>query len=273
VDLAVLAAAPAEVVELEEVTSRESLSLFGEQILARIPHNPEEVFEEVARDYGHVFGGDLVAVILYGSAARGEYVKGVSDINFLLVVSEEGMRRLGRCLEVADRWRKRAVAVPLFMTREYIASSLDSFPIEFINMQRYHKVIQGEDVLVGLQFDKSNLRLQLERETKGKALHLWQSYLAFGRDKKALRRVLLASLTSLTSIFVGILYYKDQPIPDTSAAVIRSVTDVFELDGSLFDKLRALRGEEWKGYRTQLVDLTEAYLHEMEKIYKIVDAM
>ena len=42
---------------------------------------------------------------------------------------------------------KKRSARPLFMDTNYISSSLDSFPIEFLNMRGCFKVLLGEDVL------------------------------------------------------------------------------------------------------------------------------
>ena len=52
--------------------------------MAKIPVKPEEIFEEIISDYISIFGENLLSIILYGSAARGEYVKKKSDINLLI---------------------------------------------------------------------------------------------------------------------------------------------------------------------------------------------
>jgi len=49
---------------------------------------------QVADDYRRVFGQDIVSVILYGSALTADYVPGKSDLNLMIVLSEEGIHRL-----------------------------------------------------------------------------------------------------------------------------------------------------------------------------------
>ena len=56
--------------------------------MARIPDKPEEIFQEIILDYKVIFGPDLVSIILYGSGARGEYIPKKSDINFLILLTE-----------------------------------------------------------------------------------------------------------------------------------------------------------------------------------------
>lgn len=103
--------------------------------MTRIPDKPQDIFITLTEDYKKAFGNDLVSLIVYGSAAAGYYVKGKSDINLLVILTAEGMERLEDSLPVVKNWRKRSVAVPWVMTREFIWKSLDCYPIEFLNLQ------------------------------------------------------------------------------------------------------------------------------------------
>ena len=40
--------------------------------------------------------------------------------------------------------------------------------MEFLNFKLVHHTLYGEDLLAGLEIDKKDLRLQCERELKGK---------------------------------------------------------------------------------------------------------
>src|SRR5690606_15091634 len=132
----------------------------------------------------------------YGSGARGDYVPGKSDINFLVVLAREGPGDLEKALPLVPKWRKRAVAVPLFMTKALIDSSMDVYPVEFLNMKRHYVVAFGEDVLQGLLFDKKALRLQCERELKGKVMLLRSGFLSTADRAEDLRRLMAASITA-----------------------------------------------------------------------------
>ena len=35
--------------------------------MAKVPKNPEEIFEEFRDDFKNVFGSDLISIILYGA--------------------------------------------------------------------------------------------------------------------------------------------------------------------------------------------------------------
>jgi len=111
-------------------------------------NKPEEMFSNITEDYKKIYGDDLTSIILYGSAAGKDYRPGKSDLNFIIVLSEEAIDRLGEAVETVSRWRKKNVATPLFMTKSYISSSLDSYPLEFLNMRNGYVLVYGEDVQV-----------------------------------------------------------------------------------------------------------------------------
>ncbi|MFC1820651.1 hypothetical protein ACFLZG_06160, partial [Thermodesulfobacteriota bacterium] len=75
--------------------------------------DPKEIFPEIMDDYKGIFGKDLISIILYGSAAGRDYRPGKSDINFMIVLSEEGIENIDRAFKIVTKWEKRKVAVPL----------------------------------------------------------------------------------------------------------------------------------------------------------------
>ena len=66
---------------------------------------------------------------------------------------------------------------PLFMTKRNMDMSLDSFPIEWLEIQERHLLLEGEDVVGTLEVPQTYLRLQCEHELRGKLIQLRQAYL------------------------------------------------------------------------------------------------
>ena len=127
--------------------------------MAKAPKEPKEVFEEFVSDCKKIFGDDLVSIILYGSAAEGNYRPGKSDINFLVVLTEDGIDALDRALKKTGKWRKRNIATPLFLSGQYIQTSVDAYPLEYLNFQRHYQVVFGRDVLRDLMVDLSLIHI------------------------------------------------------------------------------------------------------------------
>ena len=209
--------------------------------MSKIPKTPQEVFPEIVEDLKGIYGEALQSVILYGSGARGEYVAGKSDINFLVVLAENDAGDLEKILPMIPKWKKRAVATPLFMTRAFIGSSVDVYPVEFLNMKRHYQVVHGEDVLRDLVFEKRALRLQCERELKGKLMLLRTGFLETAGKAESLQRLMAASITAFLSVFGALLTLKDREVPHGRREIVAAVAGMYGIDTAPFLRCIDLR--------------------------------
>lgn len=241
--------------------------------MAKVPKKPEEIFTEITEDYRQIFGVHLLSIILYGSGAGEDYIPGKSDLNFLMTLTDQGAERFDRALETVTRWRKRNVAIPLFMTRSYLQGSQDSYPIEFLNMKRHYIVVFGEDVLAELTFDQCHIRLQLERELRGKLLHLRGGYLATGGKTRKIRELIALSLTAFISLFSALLYLKNIEIPHGKREVITAAGKAFGIDTPVFLKCEEIRRKTDRLSSIEVQAVFQAYMKEVSRLCDQIDRM
>ncbi|MDZ7358877.1 MAG: nucleotidyltransferase domain-containing protein [candidate division KSB1 bacterium] len=239
--------------------------------MPKIPKNPEQIFSELVHDYQSLFGDQLIAIILYGSAARGEYVYKRSDINFLIVLSESGIRNLRRALPLVARWKKRNVSTPLILTQEYIHSALDAFPIEFLTIKLHHHLVYGIDILASIEINLEHLRLQCERELRGKLLYLREGFLNSNGRPTLIKQLISQSLPAFASIFTGLLYLKNIDVPSSRRDLFSRVVENFDLDAKLFEHL--IEQNYRKFGRFELCDLMDAYIIQIAKLINVVDQL
>ncbi len=237
------------------------------------PKQPGEIFLGIVDDYRQLFGDDLISIILYGSAARAEYTPGESDINLMIVLSEHGIESLERTFKVIARWKKQNVATPLFLTEDYIRTSLDVFPIEYLNFHNAYKVVDGKDILKDLTFDPHFLRLQCEREIKGKLLLLREAFVETQGKGRHLRQLVGQSVRAFIAIFCGLLYLEGKELPRDSRDVVRRVCETFELDSALFEKLLDIKGKNMKPGAAEMTGLFQSYLRQIQRLWKRVDRL
>jgi len=241
--------------------------------MAKAPKKPEEIFAGFTSDFQKLFGSHLISISLYGSGAREDYVPGKSDLNFLIVLSEEGIGDLKKVHDVLPKWRKRRVAVPLIMTKAFIFSSLDSYPIEFLNMQRHYVPVFGEDVLKELAFSRSSLRLQVERELKGKILLLRARYLGTEGKDDRIRDLIAESITAFISIFNALLYMKGVDIPKGRSEVVRALSGTVSVEADALMKCVEIKEGRKKFPLSEMESLFENYLRELVLLTDKVDRM
>ena len=241
--------------------------------MAKAPQDPKEIFQEIVSDYQGLFGDDLVGIILYGSATGQDYHPGKSDINFMMILKEAGIERLDRAFDLVKKWRKRKVATPLFLTESYVETSLDVFPIEYLSFQRHHLVVHGRGILADLVLKPEFIRLQCEREIKGKLLLLRHAFLETDGKGKAIRNVISQSLGAFAAISEALLYLKGLEIPRGRRNKILAMAGAFNLDSSIFGKLLDIREEKKKLAGDEMKRLFQTYLKEIRKLANLVDEL
>ncbi len=241
--------------------------------MTKIPRIPDEIFAGFCDDAKRTFGEQLVAVILFGSGGRGEYIPNRSDINFLVVVEDNSPSVLVAFRKDLVKWQKRNVTTPLFLTEKYIQFSLDTFPLEFLEMQSAYKVLYGKDVLAGLQFEKSDLRRQAERELKGKLLHLRQEFLESHGKVESLTTLVSSSLAAFAPVFRGLLRIRGEEETVKRMDLLESVCNEFGLDGELFALLLKIARGEARCAASEMNGLFDRYVKEIDRLSQMVDVL
>ncbi len=210
---------------------------------------------------------------LVGSAVIPDYNEKLSDINTVLVLNTMDLRVLAFLAPLGKKYGKKRIAAPLVMTPAYIETSLDSFPIEFLDFKLIHKTVYGGDVLKDIMIAKSSLRLQCEREIKIKLIGLRQGYLSSLGKKKHLAAVLVKSFTGSMPLFRAIIHLlgKEPPIPRPD--VITSLRTAAGIDMDIFKTVLALKVRLIKPSEHELRGMFETYYNAMEAIGKIIDEL
>jgi len=131
----------------------------------------EPFLDEVDRIFGATY-----AAILFGSAARGDFVPGRSDLNLMLILERADPAELVRLRPALERWGKGTPGLPLIISRDEWLHGVDVFPIEICDLKAAHRVLRGPDLVAPLQPDPHDLRRALEKEFRGKLLRLRQRY-------------------------------------------------------------------------------------------------
>jgi len=241
--------------------------------MAKIPKRPEDIFQEFSNDVREVFNSDVESIILYGSAARGEYVYRRSDINFLVVLTEAGIAQLNKAHALVHRWAKRNVSTPLILTRRYIESALDSYPIEFLSMKHHHQLVFGSDVLSEIEIAAEHLRLQCEREMRGKLLHMREQYLETNGNPGRIKNLIRMTVPAFVSIFSALLFLKDEENTLSKKQIFERTAEVFDLDKNVFENVLLVSGNSMKMTHDAMNSLMQHYIEEIRKLTNIVDTL
>lgn len=158
------------------------------------------------------YGDVLVSAVLYGSAARGDYHEGISDLNMLVLLRATGPATLRRASPLARDWAKQGNPPPLILGADEWHRSADAFPIEFADIQAAHRVLHGIDPFAEVVIDREHLRLQCEHELKGKQIQLREGYLLSAEQPKELGTLLVRSFSTFLVLFRTVLRLAGAPV-------------------------------------------------------------
>src|SRR6478672_763163 len=103
--------------------------------------------EQLAERLAIALAGNLKCVALYGSAAAGDFVPGVSNYNVLVVADRLDVTALDAASPAIKEWSHLGHPTPLFFTTQQFAYSTDAFPLELLDIQQSRRILWGSDLL------------------------------------------------------------------------------------------------------------------------------
>jgi hypothetical protein len=195
--------------------------------LSSIPADLRKAVSDYVQRVQAIAGSQALSLTLLGSVAAGTFVPGRHHVHNALVLQTIDLERLRQLAKEMPRFRRLAIGPPLVLTPDYIRSSLDTFPLELLEMQQQHLTVFGEDCFQPLEFDTNFVRLQCERELKSMVLAMRQALLTAAGDEKLLFEQHIHAADGLMRILRGMLWLKGsrqaQPAADVVAEIETAV--------------------------------------------------
>lgn len=230
-------------------------------------------FAPFAEEVLNKYVDDVHSIYVVGSAVTSDYSEKTSDINSVIVFKNMDFGFLEFIAPLGKKYRKKGIAVPLTMTPAYIDSSLDVFPMEFLDLKNIHITVFGEDILGELSVDNSNLRLQCEREIKAKLISLRRGYLSSMGDRKSLSEHLVGMIYGYVPLFRAVIHLlgKVPPLDKHKVAVV--LRDITGLETDIFEKMILVRKKALTLSKEEILSAFKQYYAAVEKLAGIVDGL
>ena len=208
----------------------------------------------------------LVSVILYGSAASGDYHGEFSDLNVLCVLTRVTPAELAAS-EPIFKWWRDGNPTPLLLSEEEVRTSTDCFPIEFHDMQERRRVLFGADVI-----DRTFYRAQVEHDLRSKLLRLRQKAAGILGDKQALLRLMIESVSNFLVLSRHALLLSGIATGSGKREAAANLAAI-HVDTSPFDTLLDLRERKKKPGDVDVESLFASYLKQIEAVVAHVDRL
>lgn len=235
----------------------------------KITARHKNILQKFTQGLKDIYPEELLSLILYGSAVSGEFVDKHSNLNLLAVLKNTDLEVIKKSSKLIHRFK---MFNTLFLTEDYVANSIDIFPIEFLDMQENYFVLYGKDILKNIQIDIRNLRFQCEHELKAKLLKLRQAYLLLD-NKPALRSLLFMSFTSVLHILRNVLRIKGRKPPYLKHEALKELASDLKIDIHLWEKILSAKNKEIRLTGREIEQLFISFVRELESIVAIVDKL
>ncbi len=206
-----------------------------------------------------------------GTAITDDFDEKISDVNSIFVLKEMDVKFLELLAPLGKKYGKQKVSAPLIMTPDYIKTSLDVFPIEFLNFKIIHSTVFGEDIFADMEINKMDLRHQCERELKVKLIWLRQGYISSQGNRKILTEGFVNSVAGYIPLFRGIIFLLGEEPPVKHSEVITVLSRAAKINTDVFAKVLKEKYEKVKLSIEELNTIFEDYYAATEKLGKIVD--
>ena len=228
----------------------------------------DEPIRERVRRYAHFVrqeaGENAVSLTLYGPIAAGAFVPARHTVRNILILEKMDLSLLDRLARVGPHFGRWRISAPLIMTHGSIQASLDTFPLEFLEIRQYHLVVFGIDCFEAVAFHEEHMRLQCERELKTVLIGLRQGLLAAAGKEKLLGEIEVDIAESLVRSLRGLLWLRGHKHAKPTLQVI---DEIERMTGRPLPGLRA--GLDAWGRRGR--GIFEALYEDAESLWKMVN--
>jgi hypothetical protein len=232
-----------------------------------------ESVKDFAERLSSALADNLQSITVVGSSLTEDFRPGRSDINTVLVLSEQNLSSLNAIASLAKPMSRKKLSPPLLMTKSYIGRSQDVFGVEFLDFQLVHKTIMGDDPFSSLQFDKKDVRLQCERELKAMLIRLRQGYIAAAANKRLVRDILISTAKGMAPLLRAMLWLKDIERSAQTEQTFTKAADEFSIGTKPFETAMKWRYEKTRLSETEMEKAFESIYSAVDQIADIVDKL
>ena len=233
---------------------------------------PEKQLGDFVERVRGAAGANLKSVILYGSAAAGEYVPEYSDVNLMCLLGDTSFEAITALGPVVEWWGKQKHHAPLLLTAEDLRRGADVFSIEFLDMQQSYRVLWGDDPLRNLDIPMKFHRVQVEYELREKTILLRQRLLLV-RDDGAKWELLLRSVPAFGTLTRHALIASGEKAVLSKREAVGKLAAKAGFDPSPILQLFDVREHKADRKTINVNDMFRRYLKAVEAITAAVDEM
>ena len=237
-----------------------------------LPPTLATLTSSLVADLQTVFGARLLAVVAHGPRvrARAPGAAGAPPLATLAITTSLDYKDLVAAAQRTNAWKRAGLAVPLLLSEQDFARSLDTFPVEYGDIIAHHVLLFGVDPLATLTVQAPDLRRACERWAKSHLIHLREGFLESGGDAHAVAELIVASAPPFAGLLALIARLRghDDSGPE---AIARATEGIAQLPTGVLRDVVDLEQRTTLDNDTAMA-LYPPYLDAVEKLVVFLDS-
>lgn len=164
----------------------------------------DQVLAEFVQEARQAFTDDLLAVVLFGSAAEQRQRAG-SDVNLIVFLEKLDARSLDAFRATVRVCHTSVRASVMFLLRTELAEAATLFAVKFNDIKNRHRLLWGNDPFPALEIDQVALRRLTREVLLNLGIRLRERYALLSLRQEQLLPVIAAAAAPLRSAALALL--------------------------------------------------------------------
>lgn len=227
-----------------------------------LPSNVRDRLTEWTKSLEAALGDDLVAILLTGGVARGDFRPGESDVNAIIVLRHATFEKLDAISSAMQAVRYGARLEPTILTEDELPGACDAFPLLYDEIKRWHIILVGRDPFASAVVHDTHRRLRIEQELREAQIGLRRVVTDALGAREAIGGAVARKVRQVRRPLRALLALKSMTCKDDLASVLACAGGLYNVDVSALSKPR----EEPEGAHASLSKLLAAAISDVNAL-------
>lgn len=230
------------------------------QTLANVTPAVQQKLHELTKTLESKLGANLVGLVVHGSAVRGGWKAGASDVDIVVVLAEATRQALEAIAPALELARFSARIEAMILTRDEIPRSADCFPLLYGDLARTSITLSGTNPFKGLDVPDHHKRLRIEQELRELRIRMRRVATDNAGDANHYGGAVERKLKQARDPLWSLMTLRGETIADTLDAVLAACAKAYGVDIGPLERVR----EDAKAAFDTLGTLIDNALHDVD---------
>jgi predicted nucleotidyltransferase len=208
-------------------------------VLDKLPAPIRRHLDELTAALQRTLGDNLAGLLVHGSAARGDYHEGKSDVDLIVVLGEAPRASLEAIANPLLLARYSARIEAMVLTTTEIPRAADVFPLLYDDIRRCHVVLAGKDPFSALTISDQHRRLRIEQELREAQIRLRRAVIDAQASNETLAGIVLIKVRQIRGPLRALLALSGIEVSDDLGAIFEQAGSTWHIDTAPLLAVRA----------------------------------